>query len=162
MQISQIINMLNSRQLGTLPSDLKKKPREHVKAITLRSGKELNHPATEMKNNEEKKVAKEEQRIEIQKPREDEVIQIRINFPNSHHSYVPLVPYPQRLVNAKLDKQIGNFLEVFKKLHINIPFVNALSKMPSYKKFMKDILSNKHKLEEFETIAHIEECSAIL
>ena len=34
--------------------------------------------------------------------------------------------------------------------------------MPSYAKFMKDILSNKIKLEEFETIALIEECSAIL
>ena len=34
--------------------------------------------------------------------------------------------------------------------------------MPSYVKFMKDILSNKHKLEEFDTVALIEECNGIL
>ncbi|MCS5023633.1 hypothetical protein L2V44_14170, partial [Staphylococcus aureus] len=33
---------------------------------------------------------------------------------------------------------------------------------PSYVKFMKEILSNKRKLEEFETVALTEECSAIL
>ncbi|XP_022872663.1 uncharacterized protein LOC111391644 [Olea europaea var. sylvestris] len=34
--------------------------------------------------------------------------------------------------------------------------------MPSYVKFMKDILSNKRRLEEYETVALTEECSAIL
>ncbi|XP_022876911.1 uncharacterized protein LOC111395131 [Olea europaea var. sylvestris] len=34
--------------------------------------------------------------------------------------------------------------------------------MPSYAKFMKDILSNKRKLEEHETVILTEECSAIL
>ncbi|KAL2471066.1 Aspartic peptidase domain containing protein [Abeliophyllum distichum] len=34
--------------------------------------------------------------------------------------------------------------------------------MPSYAKFMKEILSNKRKLEEYETVMFTEECSAIL
>ncbi|KAJ9187202.1 hypothetical protein P3X46_002687 [Hevea brasiliensis] len=34
--------------------------------------------------------------------------------------------------------------------------------MPSYAKFLKEILSNKKKLEEFETVALTEESSAIL
>ncbi|XP_074327826.1 uncharacterized protein LOC141665743 [Apium graveolens] len=34
--------------------------------------------------------------------------------------------------------------------------------MPSYVKFMKDILSRKRRLEEFVTVALTEECSAIL
>ncbi|XP_057986694.1 uncharacterized protein LOC131171240 [Hevea brasiliensis] len=34
--------------------------------------------------------------------------------------------------------------------------------MPSYTKFLKEILSKKRKLEDYETIALIEECSAIL
>ena len=51
---------------------------------------------------------------------------------------------------------------VFKKLHINIPFLDALEQMPSYVKFMKEIFSNKMKLEEYETVALIEECSVIL
>ena len=37
----------------------------------------------------------------------------------------------------------AKFLEVFKKLQINIPFAEALEQMPSYAKFMKGILSRK-------------------
>ena len=53
-------------------------------------------------------------------------------------------------------------MEVFKKLHINIPFVDALEQMPSYVKFMKDILSQKRRLADSETVNLTEECSAIL
>ena len=53
-------------------------------------------------------------------------------------------------------------MEVFKKLHINIPFANALEQMPSYVKFVKDILSRKIRLSEFEIVNLTEECSAIL
>ncbi|XP_062086268.1 uncharacterized protein LOC133792383 [Humulus lupulus] len=72
------------------------------------------------------------------------------------------VPYPQRLRKHNLDKQFAKFLEVFKKLHINIPFAEALEQMPSYVKFMKEILSNKRKMGDYETVALTEECSAIL
>ena len=53
-------------------------------------------------------------------------------------------------------------MEVFKKLHINIPFADALEQMPSYVKFMKEILSQKRRLADFETVNLTEECSAIL
>ena len=53
-------------------------------------------------------------------------------------------------------------MDVFKKLHINIPFADALEQMPSYVKFMKDILSKKRRLADFETVNLTEECSAIL
>ena len=53
-------------------------------------------------------------------------------------------------------------MEVFKKLHINIPFADALEQMPSYVKFLKDILSRKRRLSDFEIVNLIEECSAIL
>ena len=36
------------------------------------------------------------------------------------------IPYPQRLKKSKLGKQFTKFLEVFKKLHINIKFPDAL------------------------------------
>ena len=73
-----------------------------------------------------------------------------------------LIPYPQRLKKGKLEKQFAKFLDIFKKLHINIPFMDALENMPSYMKFIKKILANKKKLGEYETITLIEECSAIL
>lgn len=62
----------------------------------------------------------------------------------------------------QLDNLFSKFLEVFKKLHINIPFAEALAQIPSNAKFLKEILSNKRKLLEFETVKLSEECSAIL
>ncbi|XP_021731337.1 uncharacterized protein LOC110698248 [Chenopodium quinoa] len=56
----------------------------------------------------------------------------------------------------------GKFLDILKTLHINIPFLDAISEMPSYAKFLKDMLSNKKKLEENATVALTAECSAIL
>ena len=53
-------------------------------------------------------------------------------------------------------------MEVLKKLHINIPFVNALEQMLSYVKLMKDILANKRKLRDYEIVALSKECCAIL
>ena len=67
------------------------------------------------------------------------------------------VPYPQRLKKNKLDKQFTMFMEVFKKLHINIPFAYALEHMPNYVKFMKNILSRKRRLSDFEIVKLTEE-----
>ena len=66
------------------------------------------------------------------------------------------------MAKAKLDLQFEKFLEVLKKLYICIPFTDALSEIPSYVKFLKEILSNKRKLEEHETIVLIEECSVVI
>ncbi|XP_063942675.1 uncharacterized protein LOC135150339 [Daucus carota subsp. sativus] len=74
----------------------------------------------------------------------------------------PPPPFPKRLQKHKLDKQLAKSLEVFKKLQINIPFAEALEQMQSYVKFMKGILSRKLKLEELDTVALTEECSAVL
>ncbi|XP_075504603.1 uncharacterized protein LOC142542039 [Primulina tabacum] len=65
------------------------------------------------------------------------------------------------LKKAKLDAQFGKFLEVFKKLRINIPFPDALMQMPSYAKFLKDILASKRKLEDHMTVNLTENCSAL-
>ncbi|XP_075523994.1 uncharacterized protein LOC142556419 [Primulina tabacum] len=66
------------------------------------------------------------------------------------------------LKKAKLDAQFGKFLEVFKKLHINILFAEALMQMPRYVKFLKDILANKRKLKDHMTVNLIENCSALV
>src|ERR1044072_955611 len=73
------------------------------------------------------------------------------------------VPFPRALVKKNLEKQFSKFMEVFKKLQINIPFAEALEQMPTYAKFMKDILSRRRKLRDLdETILMTENCSAIL
>ncbi|XP_022851237.1 uncharacterized protein LOC111373015 [Olea europaea var. sylvestris] len=106
------------------------------------------------------KFEKEDQEMQLHTPMLSE--EIFDNQPIPPQDLAPKVLFPQRLKKNKLDKQFSKFLDVFKKLHINIPFAEALKQMPSYVKFMKDILSNKRRLEEYETTALTEECSAIL
>lgn len=77
-------------------------------------------------------------------------------------SHIPRIPFPQRLKQQNLDKKFSKFLEIFKKLHINIPFADALAQMPTYAKFLKELLANKRRLEDVETVKLNEECSAIL
>ncbi|XP_073057302.1 uncharacterized protein [Primulina eburnea] len=67
------------------------------------------------------------------------------------------LPYPQRFKKKGLDDQFMKFLEIFKKLHINIPFADALEQMPNYAKFIKDMMSKKRKLQEYETVKLTEE-----
>ncbi|XP_057250798.1 uncharacterized protein LOC104886473 [Beta vulgaris subsp. vulgaris] len=75
--------------------------------------------------------------------------------------YVPPIPFPQRLKQTKLDSEFEKFLKMFKQLHINIPFIDALMQIPSYSKFLKEIMSKKKKLEKYETIALSEECASV-
>ena len=61
VQMDQIANMLNIRQSRALPSDTKRNLREHVKAITLKSKRELIAP--EIQKNDQKKSEEEEKTI---------------------------------------------------------------------------------------------------
>ena len=45
---------------------------------------------------------------------------------------------------------------------MNIPFADALEKIPYYAKFMKEIRSKKKKIKEQGTINLSEQCSAII
>ncbi|XP_073223447.1 uncharacterized protein [Cicer arietinum] len=71
------------------------------------------------------------------------------------------LPFPQRLRKEETKKQLGKFLDNFKKLQINIPFAEALEQMSAYIKFMKEILLKKRKIGS-ETMMLTEECSVIL
>ena len=97
-----------------------------------------------------------------EKKEEEKDNQVKVPVPPPVKPYVPPVLFPQRLQQTKLDKQFEKFLKVFKQLHINIPFADALAQIPAYGKFLKEIMSNKRKLEGNETIALTEECSAVI
>ena len=51
---------------------------------------------------------------------------------------------------------------MFKKIEINIPFSEALTQMPHYAKFMKDLLSEKRKFTEEAIVSLNVTCSAII
>lgn len=75
--------------------------------------------------------------------------------------YMPPIPYPQRLDKSKTEGQFKKFVELLKQLNITIPFTEDITQMPSYSKFLKEILSNMKKLEDNETVMLTVECSAL-
>ena len=56
-------------------------------------------------------------------------------------TYKPLVPYPQALTKprAKVSETNDHLLEVFQKVTITIPLLDAIKYIPSYTKFFKGI-----------------------
>ncbi|XP_037497832.1 uncharacterized protein LOC105631608 [Jatropha curcas] len=131
---------------GTLPSNTEKNPKEQVQAITLRSGKELEDKPKKEKEKEEERKAPIIDLVEGEEVK----------------PYVPPVPFPQRLKKTQDDQSFMKFLDIFKKLQINIPFAEALAQMPSYAKFLKEILSKKRKIDDQGMVKLTEECSAII
>ncbi|GKB33131.1 reverse transcriptase domain-containing protein [Tanacetum coccineum] len=51
---------------------------------------------------------------------------------------------------------------MFKKIHFNISFSEALAHMPKFAKMVKDLLTNKEKLLEIANIPVNENCSAVI
>ncbi|XP_023765362.1 uncharacterized protein LOC111913880 [Lactuca sativa] len=73
------------------------------------------------------------------------------------------LPFPPRQNKSKVDDgKFKKFLEIFSQLHINIPFVEALKQMPTYAKFMKEVLTRKRVWREFETVAMTKSCTSII
>ncbi|XP_073121926.1 uncharacterized protein [Henckelia pumila] len=151
-QIGQLTKAMSGRDPGTLPSDTEKNHKEQVKAIELRGGKRIE--------------------TERQESKEPEVVSIPEKTagkssnstppPTSQLNFVIPPPFAAALKKTKLDAQLEKFLEVFKNLNINIPFADALMQMPSYAKFLKEILSNKRKLEEHALASLKENFSALV
>ncbi|XP_074351944.1 uncharacterized protein LOC141691100 [Apium graveolens] len=53
-------------------------------------------------------------------------------------------------------------MTLVKNLEVTVPFTNLISQVPSYAKFLKDILTKKRSFCEVETVAFTEECSVVL
>ncbi|XP_048229063.1 uncharacterized protein LOC125369837 [Ricinus communis] len=75
--------------------------------------------------------------------------------------YQPKISYPVGLKQAQVEQQFGKLLENFKQLHINLSFVEVISQMPRYVKFLNEILNNKRKFEDLERVTLNKECSTI-
>ncbi|KAK4713264.1 hypothetical protein R3W88_019171 [Solanum pinnatisectum] len=75
---------------------------------------------------------------------------------------MPALPFPQKMKREKLDKYFGKFLEMLKQLYVNIIFTEVITLMLEYAKFLKEILSNKKKVEETSVVKLNAHCSAIL
>ncbi|KAK8923616.1 hypothetical protein KSP39_PZI019737 [Platanthera zijinensis] len=164
--IGQIANALNLRPVGTLPADTTPNPKRddpsnQCNSVTLRSGNKIpgGDLLLEKLKNDEKREHEDKMK-KVEDPMAKGGVEI-VDLEEERKVYPP-PPFPSRLTKTRLDAQFQKFMEIFKKLTINIPFAEAIEQMPSYAKFMKDILSKKRKFAEKEVVALTEECSAIL
>ncbi|GKF80609.1 hypothetical protein Tco_0239211, partial [Tanacetum coccineum] len=73
------------------------------------------------------------------------------------------LPFPSRVKKQKKDDEDERLLSIFKQIHINLPFLEAMIHMPKGAKVLKDLLSHKEKLEKAASSVKLsEECSAII
>ncbi|XP_015944946.1 uncharacterized protein LOC107470083 [Arachis duranensis] len=99
--------------------------REECKAITLRSGTTLKEISKETTEDEAKENVRDKEQGQSSTPSAPKEKEKEVLKP-----YTPKAPYPQRLMKREKDGQFSRFLEIFKKLQINIPFAEAIEQMP--------------------------------
>ncbi|KAI3776102.1 hypothetical protein L1987_45865 [Smallanthus sonchifolius] len=109
---------------------------------------------------EEEKPVDEE--IVVEKPAEKAKEKKKGEEMKSPEIDLSRVPYPARLLPHKHAREYGHFLDMFKQLKVNLPFIEVLHHMPKYGKFLKDLLSNKKKLEEVSKVSLSEQCFAVV
>ncbi|XP_061351339.1 uncharacterized protein LOC133296385 [Gastrolobium bilobum] len=168
-QIGQLSRQLEERTKGQFPSNTIVNPREECKSIVTRSRIVIT-PQEKPKAVQKKKANDLVIELEQEKKKEtpakkdkEEAKEKASDIPKKQWDFSRFQkpPYPIKSRQAQ-KQQHARFLEIFKKLQINIPFAEALANMPNYAKFMKELLSRKHKLQEFEIVALTKECSAII
>ncbi|GJX39656.1 reverse transcriptase domain-containing protein [Tanacetum coccineum] len=76
--------------------------------------------------------------------------------------YKPKIPYPQRLRKEKMEVEYGKFLDMIRAIRINVSLVDVLAGMPNYGKFLKELVNNKHKVEQISVVFLSDESSTIL
>ena len=144
-------------------------------AVQLRSGKEVssNNRAEkkektdqeedkETKREDEKNMSERTTKAEKQKQTKQPKKSCGQKQKEKVQAYTPAVPFPQRLQKAKKEEQFTKFLEIFKKIEINIPFAEAINQMPNYAKNLKEILSKKKKVAEEGIVNLTATCSAVI
>ncbi|GKA57273.1 reverse transcriptase domain-containing protein [Tanacetum coccineum] len=63
----------------------------------------------------------------------------------------------QHLKKQKKDDEDERLLSIFKKIHINLPFLEAMIHMPKGAEVLKDLLSHKEKLEKAASLVKLSE-----
>ena len=163
--LGRVCEALNDREPGKFPGNAKNPRNEQLKAIHLRSGKEL-ASTSEPRDEEVKSQPKSsidltnESIVEINRNAKEDKEPLKEEMPKIERKY-PDPPYPSRLQKSKQETGYSKFYDMLKRLTINIPFAEALEQIPSYAKYMKDILSKKKKLGNNDIVSLTEGCSAI-
>jgi hypothetical protein len=129
---------------------------ENVNAITTRGGKSTRDPPYPTRTGKTLVVVQEEEK-------DDEVKEVTSQEQELLQDFheITLLPFPRKNRKAKMDEQFGKFVEVIQKLYINIPLLDAIQ-VPTYAKYLRDILNNKRPLPSTKVIKLMEEYSAAI
>ncbi|GKB88484.1 reverse transcriptase domain-containing protein, partial [Tanacetum coccineum] len=61
-----------------------------------------------------------------------------------------------------MEAQYGKFLDMIYDVRINVPLIDVLAGMPNYGKFLKELISNKNKIEQINAAFLSDESSAMI
>lgn len=184
-QVGQLGSAFNERENGQFPSQVVFNPKdtqEPTKSIIrLCSGRVIGGTINEPVHVDGSKAIKDENKSKsieegiIATPKETGQTQaatfrgspsLVMNSSSSSNSsvkaYVPHIPYQGCLKASKYSKHMLDIFEQFKMVEINIPLLDAIKKIPSYAKFLKDHCTNKRKFEEHEKVMLFEQVSAAI
>ncbi|CAM8997262.1 unnamed protein product [Rhodiola kirilowii] len=129
-QIATIVSELKNDP-GRLPSQTIPNPRGNVNVVTLRSGKEFknktNEPASETTA----------PAIDISPPLMSEEDATVMSPPDA--TITSRLKPPKKLM---MDKDVW---ELFSKVEINIPLLEAIKQIPRYAKFLKELYTNRRR-----------------
>jgi hypothetical protein len=173
MQMGQLANHLGERDKGKLPSQAVNNPKacnsgnssnqEHVQAIvTLRSGKRVDNKVMNPEEEQQEKEEQKEKEGDNQKEADAETSTVTPVIKEPPRAFVPKAPYPERLQAPRNGGKLEDILEVFKQVQINIPFLDAIQQIPSYAKFLKDLVTVKRKTNVPKKAFLTEQVSSIL
>nr|GEX02567.1 reverse transcriptase domain-containing protein [Tanacetum cinerariifolium] len=149
-------------------------PRCDLKAITTRSGVSYDGPPITPPTSSLPKVVErvpEVTKDTVQQSTENIqplVIQtqVPIHKPVVNPKPKPTIPYPSRANKQKLREKDDiltlKFVEIFRNLHFELSFADALLHMPKFALMFKSILNNQEKLFNLPTTLVNENCSAVI
>nr|GEY14602.1 hypothetical protein [Tanacetum cinerariifolium] len=172
-------NLYNNKpsSSSSLPSNTIPNQKEEAKAITTRSGmsyKEPPIPPPGVEEQEPIEVTKDTElpsTEDIQPPSVQVQVQVQEDEPIKKPSVIipkakDNLPYPSRLAKEKIhekdDTLAAKFMEIFRNLHFELSFADALVHMPKFAPMFKKLLNNKNKLIELTKMPLNENCSAVV
>ncbi|KAM2061754.1 hypothetical protein PS1_047309 [Malus domestica] len=170
-QMGQMAEFLGQfRENGKLPSTTVVNPKggfESAKAITLRSGKEVRNKEDEKIQLEEDENTYPTARVPSPMPQPSKTSHPSTsgkNVPNVviSNTNLPNVPFPSRFLQSKNEEEEKDVLETFRKVHVNIPLLDAIKQIPKYAKCLKKLCTTKKRVREKEVVHVSENVSAIL
>ncbi|CAN6560286.1 unnamed protein product [Malus baccata var. baccata] len=74
----------------------------------------------------------------------------------------PNVPFPSRFLQTKNEEEEKDVLETFRKVHVNIPLIDAIKQIPKYAKCLKKLCTTRKRIREKEVVHVSENVSTML